>query len=158
MSWYVLYTKPNCEKKTTKFLKSIKINVFCPLQKGKIKNGKKKSRDKALFPSYIFVKIRAKDRNLVFQAPWVKNYVFWLNKPVTVSDEEINIIKRWTENDKIIKIELDNSEPGDKMLISKGVFKGKEVIVQRIQKNNVRLFMPSMKCYVIAESDKLFEI
>ena len=94
MKWFVLYTKPRHEIKVAKALEKIGIISFCPvINKLKQYSDRKKKVTQPLLSSYVLVKIGDKDRNRVFGVPGIIRYVFWLGKPATVREQEIELMK-----------------------------------------------------------------
>lgn len=75
--WFVIYTKPRCEKKIAQKLEALGIEVFCPLITTiKQWSDRKKKVEIPLFSSYIFLKIAEAKRKDVFQISGVLNYVY----------------------------------------------------------------------------------
>ena len=141
MSWFVLYIKSQNEKKAAAQLAQLGITVYCPLvTQIRQWSDRKKKIETPLIPSYIFVKLEEKERELVFEVPGVVRYLFWLGKPAVVRDEEIETLQEWLKNDEL-DTRVVGLQPGDKMAISKGPFKGKEGIVQEVSKNRVQLIL-----------------
>jgi len=96
MNWYALYIKSRNEKKSAKQLADLGLTVYCPV-KMQIRqwSDRKKKIEIPLIPSYIFVQLEERDRDLVFQVSGVVRYVFWLGKPAIVRNEEILILKEY---------------------------------------------------------------
>lgn len=141
MNWFVLYIKPKNEKKAAMQLEQLGLTVYCPLvTQIRQWSDRKKKIETPLLPSYIFVKLAPKDRELVFQVNGVVRYLFWLGKPAVVRDKEIETLQEWLKNDGL-DTRVVGLQPGDKMAISKGPFKGKEGIVQEVSKNRVQLIL-----------------
>ena len=141
MSWFVLYIKPKSEKKSAAQLAQLGITVYCPLiTQIRQWSDRKKKIETPLIPSYIFVKLEEKERELVFQVHGVVRYLYWLGKPAVVRDEEIETMQEWLKNDEL-DVRVVGLKPGDKMEILKGPFKGKEGIVQEVSKNRVQLIL-----------------
>lgn len=141
MNWFVLYIKPKNEKKAALQLAELGFTVYCPLiTETRQWSDRKKKIETPLLPSYIFVKLTEKERELVFQVPGVVRYLFWLGKPAIVKDAEIEILQQWLKNDAL-DARVVGLQPGDKMAISKGPFKGKEGIVQEISNNRIQLVL-----------------
>ena len=145
MPWYVIYTKPKSEIKTAKRLENIGVDVFCPVKK-EIRqwSDRKKEFSIPLFTSYVFVKLEEKERTIVFDVPGVNNYLFWLGKPAIVRQEEIDVIKKWLDENEKIDIKLARIKPGDHITINKGAFKNKKAVVQKIGKRKCKLVLPSL--------------
>ncbi len=141
MTWFVLYIKPKNEKKVALQLEELGLTIYCPfITEIRQWSDRKKKIETPLLPSYIFVKLADKDRELVFQVPGVVRYLFWLGKPAIVKDKEIETLQQWLKND-VLDVRVVGLQPGDKMAISKGPFKGKEGIVQEISNNRVQLVL-----------------
>src|SRR5690606_25027157 len=100
---------------------------------------RKKKVTTPLFKSYVFVKLPAKERNLVFQSPGVVQYLYWLGKPAVVRDAEIETIKKWLDNDLVEEMQTTHLTPGDRVTIADGKFKGREAIVNNVGKKRMRL-------------------
>jgi len=79
MNWYVLCTKPRHEVKTAHALKHLGFEVYCPM-KTEVRqwSDRKKKVRSPLFSKYIFVRTDEQNRNHVFQAAGVLNFLFWL--------------------------------------------------------------------------------
>ena len=95
-SWYVRYTKPRHEKKLVERLLSEGWIVYCPLKKAvKQWSHRKKVVEEALFPSFIFIQCRNKDRNQVFPNASAVRYVYRLGRPAEVKAKELQSIRHW---------------------------------------------------------------
>ena len=96
MNWYVLYTRPRCEKKAEEQLLSLGINAYCPTRKEiKFWSDRKKRVDVPLLPSMVLVNIDDKEINKVFEASTVVRYMFWLGKRAAVRQKEVDILKKY---------------------------------------------------------------
>ena len=94
-SWYVLYTKLRREKKLAERLISEGRTVYCPLKKVvKQWSDRKKVVQEVLFPSFIFIQCRDKDRNKVFQNASAVRYLYSLGWPAEVRAEEMQSIRQ----------------------------------------------------------------
>jgi len=147
MQWYVLYTKSRTEIKTAGRLNDLGFEVYCPVITELHQwSDRKKKVTVPLFRSYIFVRMEAKDRNLVFDAPGVVSYLFWLGNRAVVKDEEINVIRRWLECDDVDEARIDVLNAGDRITLSKGAFKDQETIIKEVGKKTLRLILPKLGC------------
>ena len=141
MSWFVLYIKSRNEIKVTEQLQQLGIEAYCPLvTQVRQWSDRKKKVTVPLIPSYVFVQLEEKERELVFQVSGVVRYLFWLGKPAVVRNEEIEILQQWLQSD-LLDAQVASVQPGDKMAITKGPFKGKEGIVQEVSKNRLQLVL-----------------
>ena len=145
MNWYVLYTKPRWEKKTATELERRGIEVYCPMiTTVRQWSDRKKKVTSPLFTSYIFVRLKEKDRNSVFSAPGVVRYLFWLGKPAIVRDEEIETIEQWLNNDKYEDVQVKSFQPGERVEIQSGPMKGRKGVVKEVGKKEIRLVLESL--------------
>jgi len=105
-NWYVVYTKPKCEKKVAVLLTKRKIENFCPLNCIKIQSFRRsKILKEPLFKSYVFANIEESDISLFKQVENVVSLVYWKGKPAIIKDEEIEAIKEFTNDHQDIKLE-----------------------------------------------------
>lgn len=147
MQWYVLYTKSRSEIKTAGRLNDLGFEVYCPVITELHQwSDRKKKVSVPLFKSYVFVRMEAENRNLVFDAPGVVSYLFWLGKRAVVKDEEINVIRQWLECDGVDEARIDGLNTGDRITISKGAFKDQEAIIKEVGKKTLRLILPRLGC------------
>lgn len=140
-AWYVLYTKPRNEKKVVSSLEKMGITVYCPMVTEIHQwSDRKKKVTVPLINSYIFVQIASKERDLVFQVPGVLRYLFWLKKPAKVRNSEIVALKEWLQ-ETAIDTKIESLQPGDRCEVLEGPFKGKEGVVQEVNKNRLQLIL-----------------
>ncbi|MGX1024398.1 transcription termination/antitermination NusG family protein [Flavobacterium sp. CS20] len=93
--WFVIYCKPNTEKKTAQHLSEIGIKNYCPTQTVVRQwSDRKKKINIPVLPSMVLVYINEKERNSVFQVTTVMRYLFWLNQPAKVTETEIDNLKK----------------------------------------------------------------
>jgi len=141
MPWFVLYTKPRNEKKVALQLEKMGITVYCPLITQIHQwSDRKKKVEVPLISSYLFVQLEEKDRESVFQVPGAVRYVYWLQKPAIVRDQEIDIMKEWLAGE-MVDAKVESLRPGDRMNIPSGLFEGEEGIIEEINKNRVQLLL-----------------
>ncbi|MFN4764629.1 UpxY family transcription antiterminator [Gillisia sp. Q332] len=156
MQWYVLYTKSRTEIKTAGRLKNLGIEVYCPvITEVRQWSDRKKKVTVPLFKSYVFVRMEAKNRNLVFEVPGVVSYLFWLGERAVVKDEEIKVIRQWLENDGVDEAKIDVLNAGDRITISKGAFKDQEAIIKEVGKKTMRLILPKLNCVLQVKASEV---
>lgn len=149
MAWYVLYCRSRNEKKIAETLEKMGIEVYCPLVSDVRQwSDRKKKISTPLFTCYVFVKLKEKQRELVFQVTGVVRYLYWLGKPAMVKEEEIKTIRNWVEGDQVEEIAVADFSPGDRITISQGVLKNQEVLIKDIGKNQMRLVLLGLGCTV----------
>lgn len=141
MPWFVLYTKSRNEKKVAIQLEKMGITVYCPMVTQIHQwSDRKKKVTVPLISSYVFVKLKEKDRGSVFEVPGIVRYVYWLEKPAIVRDHEIAIMKEWLSA-KNVAAKVESLRRGDSMCIPSGVFEGEEGVVEEINKSRVQLLL-----------------
>jgi transcription antitermination factor NusG len=147
MNWYVLYTKPKWEKKVAEQLQAIGIECYCPLvTKERQWKDRKKKVEMPLFNSYVFVQLEDKDRSLVFHSPGAVRYLFWLQKPAIVFEEEIATIKKWLNAPGVVEIEVSTYQVGDLIQVDSGPFVNQQAVVQEVTASHNVLVLESMGC------------
>ena len=123
MNWYALYTKPRNEKKVEEQLHKMGLEVFCPkVSVVKQWSDRKKRVSQPLIPSYVFIKIKEQERDLVFSVSGVVRYLFFLGKPAIIKESEINAMKE-TLNHNFKEVQISDLEKGQKFTIEEGTFK-----------------------------------
>lgn len=93
-TWFILYTKPKHELKVAERLEKVGLESYCPSME-EIRNwsDRKKKVLVPLLQSYVFVRLKEKDRSLAFDIPGVVRYLYWLGKPAVATDKQISILK-----------------------------------------------------------------
>ena len=123
--WFILYTRPNQEIRVAEQLKEINISCFCPtVTIFKQYSDRKKKLLKPVLPSYVFVFIEEEKRNDVFSVFGIVRYMFWLGKPATVRESEIELMKQHL-NGIYQSVLLTKFTRGQLYKISEGVFSGR---------------------------------
>ena len=144
MKWYVLHTKPRCEKKVEEKLLSLGIHTYCPTRtETRIWSDRKKRIEVPVLPSMVLVNIDDKDINRVFECPKVVRYMFWLGKRAVVRQSEVDILKKYLKGDhNFIDSELLDIKVGDNFSLSS--FNNERGIVNRISNNNIWIYLKSI--------------
>jgi len=144
MNWYVIYVKSRNEKKVALQLEKIGVKVFCPMvMQIRQWSDRTKKVEIPLLNSYVFVKLEAHEREVVFQVPGVVRYIYWLEKPAIVREQEIEVLQEGLK-EAVSEIRVTQLKPGDIMDISSGPFKGKQGVVKEINKNSVQILLQGL--------------
>ena len=144
MNWYVLHTKPRCEKKVEDQLLSLGINAYCPKRKEiKFWSDRKKKIDVPLLPSMVLVNLEEKNINDVFQVNGALRYMFWLGKRAKVRQKEVDILKKYSNDGfSFSDSKIYNIKVGDSFDLSS--FNNESGIVERISNNNIWIYLKSI--------------
>lgn len=128
-------------------LQAIGIDCYCPLViKERQWSDRKKKVEVPLFNSYVFVHLEEKDRALVFQSPGAVRYLFWLQKPAMVREDEIATIKKWLSAPDLVEIEVSTYQVGDTIQVDSGPFVNQQAKVQEVTASHYVLVLESMGC------------
>ena len=144
MNWYVLHTKPRCEKKVEEKLLSLGINAYCPTRSEiRLWSDRKKRIQVPVLPSMVLVNIDTKDINRVFESSGVIRYMFWLGKRAIVRHEEVDILKKYLNGSyNFINSKVSNIKVGDNYKLSS--FNNETGIVNRISNNSIWIYLNSL--------------
>jgi len=144
MKWYVLHTKPRCEKKVEDKLLSLGINAYCPTRNEiRYWSDRKKSIEVPVLPSMVLVNINDNEINKVFKCSSVVRYMFWLGRRAIVKQSEIDILKKYSNGDyNFINSKFKDIKVGDNLSLSS--LNNEKGIVNRISKNNIWIFLKSI--------------
>lgn len=147
--WYVIHTYSGYEDQVADNLKqrvdsmNMKeyiFNVIVPTEKQvEIKNGKRKTVEKKIFPGYVLVEMNVTDDSwyVVRNTPNVTGFIGFGVKPTPMSDEEIQRIQsRMTAEEPKYKIEF---RIDDLVSITDGPLKGFEGKVTEIDEEKGKI-------------------
>jgi transcription antitermination factor NusG len=152
-NWYLIYTKPKCEKKVAYLLTKRKIENFCPLNSKKLGNARKsKTIYKPLFDSYVFVFIEEDAIPLLKQIEGVVNLVYWKGEPAVIKEEEVTTIKDFTSVYIDIKLEKNAiNHHGDLRTVDKQPSYRRDGNLLKIENRSSKVYLPSMGFTMIAD-------
>ena len=150
--WFAVYTKPRWEKKVSDLLYRQGIENYCPLNKVQRQwSDRKKVILEPLFKSYVFVHISLEDYMEVRSIEGVLNFVYWLGKPAAIPDSEIDLIRRFLNSYKNVKVLQTEIKINDKVRITSGPLMLQEGSVKEIKRKSVKVQLPSLGFALIAE-------
>jgi transcription termination/antitermination protein NusG len=153
--WYALYTRPRWEKKVADLLDKKKIEVYCPLNKvQKQWADRKKIVYEPLFTSYVFVCVSPEQHLAIKQTDGVVNFVYWLNKPAIIRQEEIDTIKKFLDEYENVTLEKIPVKISDTVRIINGPLMMWEGNVIQVKTNTVKMTLPSLGQTLVAEISK----
>jgi transcription antitermination factor NusG len=109
-NWYAVYTRPNCEKKVSRALSKKGIEIFLPVSRKKTPSLLRNNfQQEPLFKSFLFLRATEEDViHLSQQVNGVLSLLYWLGKPATIDEYDINAIREFTN--RHIEIELEKSD------------------------------------------------
>jgi transcription antitermination factor NusG len=150
--WYAVYTKSRSEKKVADLLTKKGIENYCPLNKVKKQwSDRKKIIYLPLFTSYVFVHIAPEEKLNVLHTDGILNFVYWLNKPAIIRNEEIDAVKRFLNEYSFIKLKKATVNINDKVRIVTGPFMEQEGQVISIKNKTIKIILPTLGYWMYAE-------
>jgi transcription antitermination factor NusG len=138
--WYPIYTRSRAEKKTQLAFARKNITSYLPLRKvEKQWSDRKKLVEEPLLKSYLFVYISAKEYTEVMMTEGVARFIYFSGKITTIPDKQLEDLKLLLANSDDLEIIDYEIEPGEKVLIKAGPFKGiiAELVSLKSKKNIV---------------------
>jgi transcription antitermination factor NusG len=150
-NWFVIYTRPQCEKKVAALLAKKKIENFVPLvslEKQKVR--KNKIVTKPLFASYVFVNVTDMQLQLLRHTEGVINFLYWLGKPAVIAEAEVSAIKEFTADYRDIELERLSVNSN---LLEKNVYRSSYEIegnLVAIKNKTIKINLPSLGYAMIA--------
>jgi transcriptional antiterminator RfaH len=122
--WRVIYTKSRQEKKVAEYLKEKNIRHYLPTIKTlKQWSDRKKKVEEVLFKSYVFVNLDERAYYEALKTPGAVKYVSFEGKAATISEKQIETIKKTLENSLEFEISTDYFQKGQQITIKKGPLK-----------------------------------
>jgi transcription antitermination factor NusG len=153
--WYVVYTKPRWEKKVAAQLMQKEVEHYCPLNKVYRQwSDRKKVIMEPLFTCYVFVRITDREYVRVKEASGVMNFVYWLNKPAVIRDEEIDVIKRIMNDYGSVTLEKSIVKVNDRVRVVGGPLMELQGNVLEVKSKSIRVSLPTLGYTIVAEIQK----
>jgi transcriptional antiterminator RfaH len=125
-AWYLIYTKPNHERKVHSYLIEREIKSLLPTRKAiKVWRDRKKYVEQPLFPSYVFVYLR--DMQNYYEGIEAEGSLYYVKtgkEMARVDEAVVNNIMLVTQRAKELEVSASRFCPGRKFVISKGALTG----------------------------------
>lgn len=151
-NWYIIYTKPKCEKKVAALLTKRRIENFCPVNCKETKSSKRsKVNYEPLFDSYVFAHINEKDIDQLKQIDRIVSLVYWKGVPAIINDDEIKIIKEFTTYYQNIKLVRNLVNANDVAGVIEGSSYSLDGKVLTVKNRTVKVNLPSLGFIMIAD-------
>lgn len=103
LSWHLVFTRPQFEQKVVLGLTAKGYQCYCPYH---YENALWKSQEKTvpLFNSYVFVRCTPDHFTDIKRTPGIINFIYRLNQPAVLSQEEMVSIRQATENYRNLRV------------------------------------------------------
>jgi len=155
--WHVFYLRPRAENLVYRILTNLNYEVFWPvIHSIRIwKNRQKKKIRLPLFPNYLFVYSHVHELYSIKCLPQVVNYVACGGKPSTLSEREVEGIRRMLGLGREITVETKFSK-GERVRILSGPLKGYEgVLIEQHSKTRFGIQLKAINHAVFIDIDQL---
>ncbi len=129
------------------------IEAYCPVNKREKQwSDRKKITEEPLFRSYVFVNIDLDQQgSIVRRTLGVVNFVYWLNKPAVIQDDEILAIQQFLSEHAAVEVFGNTLQVGDFITIDAGALKGQKAEVVGVKnRHEVRLQIESLGFELVA--------
>lgn len=129
------------------------IEAYCPVKRQEKQwSDRRKVTEEPLFRSYVFVNIDlAMQSAVVRRTLGVVNFVYWLNKPAVIQDDEIVAIQQFLSEHASVEVLGNTLQVGDFITIDAGALKGQKAEVTGIKnRHEVRLRIDSLGFELVA--------
>ena len=148
----MIYTQRNWEKKIDQTLRQQGIISYCPVKTVcRQWADRMKTLEIPLFSSYLFVKINLKEELLVRQTQGVINFIYYMGKPATIRETEIEKIQELIlKNPDSEIIGLDEISIGDKVTIKNGILCNQMGRIIKIKGKTVLMAFENLACALVA--------
>jgi len=154
--WLLVYTKAREEKRAKKNLENQGFETFLPMiAYEKIRQPKSFSLE-PMFPRYLFIIINAERDNWahIKSTRGVSHLVVFGDKFAEVPNSVVAFLKTRVDDNDIVKQKVTRQEfqKGDKLVLEKGVLKGKEAkFLSKTGTERVRILLKLMNELIITE-------
>ena len=154
--WFLVYTKAREEERAKINLQNQGFETFLPMIAFEKKSQPKSYSLKPLFPRYLFTAIKLESDNWtqIKSTRGVSHVVVFGNKVATVPNAVLLFLRTKVDDKDVIKQKVTRKifQKGDKLVIKKGLLKGKEAtFLSKTGKERVRILLKLMNELVIAE-------
>lgn len=155
INWYAVYTKPRWEKKVASLLAEKDIIHYCPLNK-KLRqwSDRKKTVLEPLFKGYVFVQVEENKKWELMNINGIVNYVYWLGKPATIRDAEIETIRKFLNEFESVDLEEGILPENTVVRVKQGVLMDYKGMVLEVMGNKARVRIESMGLQLSAIFEK----
>ncbi len=153
--WYAVYTRPRWEKKVALLLEDRGITNYCPLNKvNRQWSDRKKVVLEPLFKGYVFVQVSEADKWELLTVNGIVNYVYWLGKPATIRESEIDTIRRFLHEFDDIEVVEAGLQVNTAVRIKQGVLMNYKGILLELNGNKAKVRIESMGLQLSAFFDR----
>src|SRR5687767_9456810 len=153
--WYAVYTRPRWEKKVARLLEAKGIDYYCPLNKvNRQWSDRRKTILEPIFKGYVFIKTNEAKKWDVKRIDGILNYVYYLGKPATIREEEIDTIRKFLNEFSNVQVEPISLSVNSKVRIRQGVLMNYEGILLEVSGSKALVKIDSLGLQLTAQFEK----
>ena len=154
--WFLIYTKPNQEKRAKENLENQGNEVFLPMIASEKTKQPQSFSLKPMFPRYLFTKFIVENSNWthIKSTRGVSHVIRFGDKLTEVPNSVIDYLKSKVDDNDVLKLQSTRKtfQKGDELVIKQGVFQGKDAtFISMNGKERVRVLLSLMNRITIAE-------
>ena len=154
--WFLVYAKAREEKRAKKNLENQGFETFLPMVAYENISQPKSFSLEPMFPRYLFIIINEERDNWahIKSTRGVSHLVMFGDKITAVSNSVVAFLKTRVDDNDFVKQKVTRQEfqIGDKLVIKKGVLKGKEAtFLSKTGTERVRILLKLMNELIITE-------
>ena len=151
-NWYVVYTKPNCEKKVSNLFTKKGIENFVPFRnRNELSLLRRKIMQEPLFMTYVFVKATEDDIfALSKRTKCIVSVLYWMGMPAIISEDEIKLIREFTNDHQEIVLEKYEVNVRSERNINEGISYTLDGKILMIKNKAIRVTLPSLGYTMVA--------
>lgn len=128
LAWYVVHTRPRCEKKLAQHCEREGLAVTLPCYRSVKKyRGKKVAFEKPLFPGYLFLQLLRPQTRIVYQSDYVANLLDVVDQELF--EQQLSDILQALETDLEVYL-VPSITAGARVKIKSGPLRGVEGFVE----------------------------
>lgn len=153
LKWYALKTKSRAEKKVHEEIQELGVESYMPISRELRQwSDRRKWVEVPMFRSYVFVRTTNHHFQKVLEIDGAVHFVKFNNEHAVIQDEQIDLIKKIVDNKIRFEVTADSFEPGDKVIVIDGPFKGqKGEWVQKKTKYNICITIQQLNLAISLE-------
>jgi len=154
--WFLVYTKAREEERAQKNLENQGFKTFFPMIAYENINQPKSFSYKPMFPRYLFVSMNIERDNWthIKSTRGVSHLVIFGDKLAAIPNPVVTFLKTKVDDNNIVeqKVSRQEFQKGDKLVVKKGILKGKEgTFLSSTSKDRVRILLKLMNELIVTE-------
>jgi transcription antitermination factor NusG len=155
--WMLVYIKTGMEKRIMDSLQKRGVHCYRPSNGSASARGRfdyRKDIQAPLFNTYLFVHLLPTQSELVEKVPGVVNFVYWLNTPVVIPDQDIAAIRSFLKEHDAFEVSKIPVNAAENMIITRTPVLHKEGKVVQITHHTTKISLPTIGYTLAAKPEQ----